>query len=177
MAKKSVCPGCKGSFFNGRPFTKHVSSCKKFDNAADTAIKQHKIAAAKKAEEKRLEIEKRKELILQEQTVPPEDLDDEAMEIDDETPAGPSFKTPSPLPSPPLYSPSPPRRPSGLIARKTRMPLRFRDELPASPPVVIVSKEFDIEADEDYSNNTGPSSSQVSQSGDISYVTEPNRFG
>ncbi|PPQ87396.1 hypothetical protein CVT25_008306, partial [Psilocybe cyanescens] len=99
------------------------------------------------------------------------------MEIDDETPVGPSFKTPSPLPSPPLYSPSPPRRPSGLIARKTRMPLRFRDELPASPPVVIVSKEFDIKADEDYFNNTGPSSSQVSQSGDISYVTEPNWFG
>lgn len=65
MGKESKCPGCKKIFENGRPYSMHIASCKDINSAADTALKKHKIIAAKKLEKKKAEIAARKELAAQ----------------------------------------------------------------------------------------------------------------
>ena len=62
MVKQVKCPGCKRKYQPGWSYSQHVNSCKKLDSAADKALKNRKIAVAKKAEEKKAEIARRKEL-------------------------------------------------------------------------------------------------------------------
>jgi hypothetical protein len=51
-----------------------------------------------------------------------------------------------PTPSPPIHSSPPPQRPSGLPSRKRQLPLRYRDELPATPiPVPIPPPAADVD--------------------------------
>ena len=41
---------------NGRPFSVHIRCCKDIDSAANTALKKHKIATAKKIDDKNTQI-------------------------------------------------------------------------------------------------------------------------
>ena len=63
MPKKVQCPGCKSKYDPGRSYTQHVNSCKDLVSASDKALKHRKIMVAKKAEEKKVEIARRKELM------------------------------------------------------------------------------------------------------------------
>ena len=104
MAKLSRCPGCKKDFLNGRAYSVHLTCCKALGSATDSAIKKHRINAARKTQAKRLEIAVRKGLASQgiiNQAVSA--LDDQEMDTDvneSEVPVTPN-------------SPSPPPRASG----------------------------------------------------------------
>jgi len=92
MVKQVKCPGCKKKYDPGRSYTQHTNSCKGLDSATDKILKKHKIAIAKKAEEKKIKIAQRKELKLAAQELPtepgpielandPQNMDDIDMEI------------------------------------------------------------------------------------------------
>jgi uncharacterized C2H2 Zn-finger protein len=91
MPKKVQCPGCKSKYEPGRSYTQHVNSCKDLVSASDKALKIHKIVVAKKAKDKKVEIARRRELMLmsraaQDEPVPMDQaddfVDDQGMDVD-----------------------------------------------------------------------------------------------
>jgi len=65
MAPQSVCPGCKGKFLNGHPYSVHLTCGKALGCAMDSALKMHKANTAKKSQAKKVEIAACQELVSQ----------------------------------------------------------------------------------------------------------------
>lgn len=163
MAKQSQCPGCKQKFGNGRPYSAHLAICKSLRSAADTALKKHKINSAKKSELKRRDVATRRELAAEGRETPVEALPDaQDMDVDANV-------------LPPQRSPSPPPRPSGRPNRRTRLPRRYRDDLPPNPnpPIIPVSKPDDEPVES--TSRASPESRELPKS--TVFCTETNSFG
>ena len=76
---------------------------------------------------------------------------------------------------PPQRSPSPPPRPSGRPNRQTRLPRRYRDDLPPNPnPPIIVVPEPEDEPVES-AGRASPESRELPKS--TVFCTETNSFG
>ena len=168
MAKLSRCPGCKKDFLNGRAYSVHLTCCKALGSATDSAIKKHRINAARKTQAKRLEIAARKGLASQgiiNQAVSA--LDDQEMDTDvneSEVPVTPN-------------SPSPPPRASGRPNRRIRLPRRYRDDLPSNPNPPIIVFEESSEHDEATQPTHHASPDCIPKPRTPLFCTDTNNFG
>jgi len=174
MGNLSRCPGCKQGFLNGRAYSVHLTCCKTLGSATDSALKKHKILAAKKAKAKRLEFAARKALAAQRLPNPTVSGSQELLDSDDQHMDTDINVNDVP---PAQNSPSPPPRPSGRPNRRIRLPLRYRDELPPNPPIVSVPKEL-VEYDDEPVQSMGhatPESIPIHEA--TQFCTETNTFG
>jgi len=166
MAKQSQCPGCKEKFGNGRPYSVHLVLCKSLGSAADMALKKHKINSAKKLESKRKDVAMRRELAAEgkkSRETPVEALPDaQDMDVDANV-------------LPPQRSPSPPPRPSGRPNRRTRLPRRYRDDLPPNPNPPIIAVPEPEEEPVECAGHASPEARELPKS--TVFCTETNSFG
>ena len=169
MGKLSRCPGCKHNFLDGRAYSVHLTCCKALRSATDSALKKHKVITAKKIETKRLDVATRKELAAQ--SYENQDASGNQGLLDNQ-----EAKTDANMEEipPAQKSPSPPPRPSGRPNRRTRLPRRYRDDLPSNPPIISVSKEI-VEYDDVPVHSTGHVSVPISKP--TPFCTETNSFG
>ena len=164
---------------NGRPYSVHLTSCKNLHSATDSALRKHKITAAKKSEAKRLEVAARKALTAQGIMKPAASGNQGAALLD--SPDSDNQQTvinfnENDVPFP-LNSPSPPPRPSGRPNRQIHLPRRYRDDLPPNPPIISVSKEI-VEYDDEPVHSTGHVSPEpIPIPKTPLFCTETNSFG
>ncbi|KAF9551569.1 hypothetical protein CPC08DRAFT_738298 [Agrocybe pediades] len=134
MALTKLCPGCKKEYQSGRPYGKHLSTCKSLDTVTQQAVKKR----ASKVKRARIRKEKARELEAEATTGTNMDIEvadmPGSMEIDSAIDFNNSIEPA--LPEEPMRSPTPPLRPSGRPNRKIRLPLRYRDEPPPQPPLI-----------------------------------------
>ena len=164
---------------NGRPYSVHLTSCKNLHSATDSALRKHKLTAAKKSEVKRLEVAARKALAAQGIIKPATsgnqaaalldspDSDNQQMIINVNVNDDPF----------PLNSPSPPPRPSGRPNRRIHLPRRYRDDLPPNPPIISVSKEIVEYDDEPVHSTVHVSPEPIHIPKTPLFCTETNSFG
>jgi hypothetical protein len=166
MGKLSRCPGCRHEFLNGRAYSMHLTCCKALGPATDSALKKHKIHAAKKAQAKQLDIAARKELAAQ--AVINQGTLDQDMDTNDVNEVLAAQN-----------SPSPPPRPSGRPNRRIRLPLRYRDDLPPNPnpPIISVSEDIVDYDDEPVETVVYASPDSIPMPKAALFCTETNSFG
>ena len=165
---------------NGRPYSVHLTSCKDLHSATDSALRKHKLIAAKKSEAKRLEVAARKALATQGIVNQATSGNQGAPILDSPDSDNQQMVTNvnvNDVPPSLLNSPSPPPRPSGRPNRRIRLPRRYRDELPPNPPIISVSKEL-VEYDEEPEHSMVPISPEpIPIPSATLFCTETNAFG
>ncbi|KAF9554100.1 hypothetical protein CPC08DRAFT_672520, partial [Agrocybe pediades] len=132
MARSKKCPGCKKEYLSGRPYSKHLSSCKSMEMVTAQAFKKRKINNTMR---KVATVKARK---VGKATEPDAEIDvaTDAMEVEFDVDLDKHIaplKSPEPAPK----SPTPPPRPSGRPNRKIVLPMRYRDLLPPLPPPIL----------------------------------------
>jgi hypothetical protein len=162
MGKQSLCPGCKKFFLDGRPYSMHIKSCKDISSVTDTTLKKHKIIMAKKTQAKKISIAVHRELaqVTQNQL----ECASSSQDNQDVNEVPPADRSPSPQ--------TPLQRPSGLPNRRTRLPRRYRDDLPPNPNPPIIPLFDDLEEN----NNEPIHPSIVSIPKSALFCTEMNSF-